>query len=102
MDIISLQKLLKTHQNLPFPTINNNEELADWITDLAEADGYYVGLAVSLIAGKSIKRIPSSTHLQQMRKRLEKLKESEHIDGKLFKQCLNYLLSLEKLAKALA
>ena len=46
-----LLTLIHAHQELKFPEFPEGDDFADWGADLAELDGYYVGLAVSASGG---------------------------------------------------
>lgn len=43
----NLKFLLTEHEKLAFPEFPQDEEFADWVTELIETDAYYVGIAMS-------------------------------------------------------
>lgn len=50
VDQAALSLALEQLKGLPFPSHPNDPELAEWVLDLAELDGHFVGLAVSALA----------------------------------------------------
>jgi len=93
-----IKKILETHTKLKFPHPWGNEELANWLTDLSELDGYYVGIAQSIAAGKPIPEQIEYEFLRTMKLDLQILEETGDIDKETFNTCEKYLKSLEDLA----
>src|SRR5262249_54124487 len=83
---------------LPFPLSDGHKKAAEWIAELAEVDGYYAGLAESLIMDKpvEIKELPS---LKPLSNGLKKLQHEPGISDNRYREYKLYLSSLEKLAK---
>src|SRR5437868_2853582 len=83
--------------SLPFPK-GNQEAVANWIAELAEVDGYYAGLAESLIQNQPLKvyNLPS---LDPLFHGLKKLHHHPGISENQYREYKHYLLTLEKLAK---
>ena len=69
---------------LPFPKAVKNDDFMEWISDLAELDGYYAGMAISLLEGKSInrKRLPSL----MIKNRCNSLREQKQIKNECKKK----------------
>lgn len=94
-------KLKQTYSKfllLPFPLSEGHKKAAEWIAELAEVDGYYAGLAESLIMDKpvEVKEFPSLTSLSNG---LEKLQHEPGISEDHYQEYKLYLSSLKKLTK---
>jgi hypothetical protein len=98
MDQSKLKQLYSKFLLLPFPLSEGHKKAADWIAELAEVDGYYAGLAESLIMNKSVEvqELPS---LKSLSHGLKKLKHEPGISDERYREYKLYLSSLEKLAK---
>jgi len=75
MSVLSARERFAEFRRLPFPEPGDSEELADWIADLAEVDGYYAGLIDSALAGAS-KGPLDATHITALRLRLHEISSS--------------------------
>ena len=95
-----LKKILDKHSQMRFPHSKDHEKLADWLSQLAEVDGYYVGCAQSIIKEKPCVAVEHDP-LQTLCLDLQILYESGDIDPETYSECDEYLKSLENLAKAL-
>ena len=87
-------------KSLPFPEGGNGDDLDDWISDLAEVDGYVAGLAVSVLGGDTTQERPKKV-LKSMRWRLEALEGVTEEDRTLKQTCSVYLSALEAVAELL-
>lgn len=98
MDKSKLKQLYSKFLLLPFPLSEGHKKAADWIAELAEVDGYYAGIAESLIMDKSIeiKQFPS---LKLLSENLKKLQHEPGISDERYREYKLYLSSLDKLAK---
>jgi hypothetical protein len=97
----SLSKIKKSFedlQQLPFPKATKNRDLVDWISELAEMDGFYAGLATTLLLNKPIK-IKKFPEFETLFKGLEKLQGQRGISEVRYREYENYLMTLEHLAK---
>lgn len=83
MNIEELKKAFKKHQKLSYPRLPDE----DWADDLAELDGFYAGLATTLIQGKALKK---GLNLHQKYQQLIALQKRED----LTKACQKYIASL--------
>jgi hypothetical protein len=92
-----LKELLQKHTNMPFPAFPQNEEFEEWVEDLIEADGYYVGLVSSIANGA--KQNINEEELIRLNSRLKKFDFNE-IDKNLFSQYQVYIKSLNDLIDA--
>lgn len=91
-----LKKAFEEHKKLAYPKNPKNPALSEWIVDVAEIDGFYAGLATSLLKGKKISQ-PNLKEAHQLLKRLQ-LEGKEKGVGKEWE---TYLTSLEHLAHAI-
>lgn len=100
MDQSMLKQLYEQFLLLSFPHADNQEEvLTDWVGELAEIDGYYAGLAETLIRNKPV-QIKNPPSLDSLFKRLNTLRDQSKISEGQYRECEQYLLALDKLAKA--
>lgn len=97
MDKSVLKHLYEEFLQLPFPQGSNHKDLTDWVSELAEMDGFYAGLAVTLIMDKSIK-IKEFPSLDSLFARLKKLKQCSTISENHYQEYEHYLWALERLA----
>ena len=74
-----------------------NDEIADWIADLAEIDGYYAGLASSALDGARASSGVDLSHLEKLEAEL-RLLSLKNENQSLVIECRNYLESLRSLA----
>ncbi len=91
-----LSDLASTHKKLSFPEFPEDDDFADWVSELVEIDGYYIGHAVSLIAGGRLRAI-SDKELQELTDRFEQFAEIEGEDEPIYLDCKQYLSSLRVL-----
>jgi hypothetical protein len=98
MDKSKLKQLYSKFLLLPFPLSEGHKKAADWIAKLAEVDGFYAGLAESLIMDKpvEVKELPS---LKSLASSLRKLQHEPGLNEDHYREYKLYLSSLEKLAK---
>ena len=89
-----LKTLLEDHKKLKLPDFPQDDSFADWVADLIEIDGYYVGLLTSKEAGARvlIDRLP----LQKMKKEITKFSNIEE-DKEVYLKCTKHLDSIEAL-----
>ena len=95
-----MKKLLENFnelKELPFPGSCESDALADWITNLAEIDGYYVGKVISSLNGGKREFI-NCEYLELLRKQLEDITELPEEDEEIFQACENYLEALASIA----
>ena len=88
---------LQMHNRLQFPNFPEDDDFADWVAELAETDGYYVGLAQSLLANCNIDKIDFS-HVGKLRSSVAQFSSIEQ-DYEIYRQCLDYLQSIEECVK---
>ena len=98
MDKSKLKQLYSNFLLLPFPLSEGHKKAAIWIAELAEVDGYYAGLAESLIMDRaiSVKELPS---LKPLSTSLKKIQHEPGINENRYDEYKLYLSSLVKLAK---
>jgi hypothetical protein len=86
---------IKEHQKLAFPEFPEDDDFSEWLSDLAETDSYYVGLAVS---GKTeFKRKANPLFLANLEVSLERFSSLSGGDKVIYEQCNSYLNSLKNL-----
>ncbi len=89
-----LSHKLKLHAKLEFPDFPKNDDFADWVAELAETDGYYVGLAQSELANCKGINIEFS-HMTNLKHTLCQFSSIEE-DKEIYFQCQTYLRSMEE------
>lgn len=87
-------------QQLPFPKAVDTPDFTDWISELAELDAFYAGLAVSKLEGEEEKN-PLLPPLGKLSEDLKKLHEQKGISEHLYEECERYLSALKNLADSL-
>lgn len=97
-----LQNALRELTSLAFPDSSiEGEELAELFAQLAEADGYIVGIAQSVLAGD---RAPFDRReldcFEGLSRRFDLLVVSED-DRSVYEACRRYLKSIQKVADVL-
>lgn len=97
MEHSTLQKSFDAFVCLPFPKGSEDEALTDWIAELAELDGFYAGIATSLLQGRKVK-IKEFPKLDGLFKELEKLHQHSRINAHQYHAFHLYLTALENLA----
>lgn len=97
MNMKSLQQSFKELQQLPFPKSVDVPDFADWISDLAEFDAFYAGVAVSRLGGGE-RTTPPLPSLNKLTEDLKKLHGQPGIPEVLYEECERYLSTLKNLA----
>ena len=88
--------ILEKHKATKLPSFPHDDDFADWFEELIELDGYYYGLATSILGG-DIK--PYDVHLfQDLSHRLISFKNIEE-DEDIYIECEEYFNSLESIVK---
>ncbi len=90
------QDKLHVLQDLHFPERPEDERLADWILNLAEMDGHYVGVAVSLLAGERI-GIGDGSDIEKALVSLEEIRPAAPSDKAIQARCRLYVHALRDL-----
>lgn len=90
--------VIKDHRRLEFPSFPDDEELCEFIADLAEVDAYYFGLAESAVPQKQAEI--DLKPLEVIEARLMSVDSAR--DERTYKYCVQYVGSLRKLAESLA
>ncbi len=88
------KNILEKHKKAKFPSFPDDDDFAVWVEELIELDGYYYGLALSLINGE--KKRYDITAFFDLKKRLSNFKTLED-DQNIYQACEQYLDSLEKI-----
>lgn len=91
-----LKALLDNHVSLPFPSHPDNDELSNWIIDLAELDGFYIGIALSALNAKKIKCVDLSD-IEKVKNNLQNIFVTTENDKKIAQACKVYVASIEKI-----
>jgi len=98
MDHSNLKQTFDVLVELPFPNGGENQALNDWISDLADVDSFYAGVASSLMTGetKTDKALPL---LDDLFNKLEELHQEKVISQSRYGACRSYLEALQSLGK---
>lgn len=86
---------------LAFPHPPEDPDLADWILELLELDGFYAGLATSVLGGSSRVAMPRRDELDSLRTWLGELRVATDEDESILEHCRRYLHVLERLHDSL-
>lgn len=97
MDRTQLVSAWDAVRELPFPSAPQDQDLADWLFDLLEADRYYGGIATSAIADERSSLLPRADELEELADRLEHLRVSTPNDRTILQHCHAYLRALLRL-----
>ena len=92
---MTVEQLIKKHTALKFPSFPVNDEFADWMSDLAEYDGYIIGLVSS-----SHITIQEFTDLEAFLRRLTLSKKPLLEDELVLEEVRDYCHSLLNVARA--
>ena len=101
MELQEVRSAFKLLERLQFPPPPNDLELGDWIMDLLELDGFYAGVATSLLAGNAPSHRPEKHELEDLKTSLENLRVIGEEDILILAQCRNYFQALARLHNAL-
>jgi hypothetical protein len=84
------------------PEFSENDNLSDWISDLAEIEGTVAGLAFSKLGGRN-KTIPNlKKEILNLKIRIEGLNEEfSEDDQTIYSDCLSYFEIIERIANLL-
>jgi hypothetical protein len=88
-----LKAILDRHRRLALPGFPDNDEFAEWVSELYEADVYYVGAATSLINGEKPLKLNRS-RIDELDNGLEKFSALED-DLPVYQKCREYVDSLK-------
>ncbi len=91
-----LSHLIDVHLSTPFPSHSNNEKLEEWIFELTELDGHYMGIATSVLNSKKAIHIDLED-LKKMREKLNSISTDINQDKEAYEACQNYINSIEKI-----
>ncbi len=97
MNIQALKQSFEELQHLPFPKAVDIPGFTDWISDLAECDAFFAGLAVSRLEGGEGATLPLPS-LSKLADDLKKLHGQNELPAALYEECERYLVALTKLA----
>ncbi len=90
-----ITRLLNKHMQMEFPKFSENDELAEWIEDLAEIEGHYVGLITTdKIKNKDL------DELTKIGSKLTRIRVTDNDDIEVFNYCKKYFQILNELALA--
>lgn len=95
---MNTKEILKKHKEVKFPSFPDNDDFANWVEELTDLDGYYYGLAASILEGE--KKPYDANLIQEMKQRLFKFRNLDD-DKEVYRECEEYLNSLETIVKLL-
>lgn len=93
---MNVTEILEKHRSAKFPSFPENDDFADWVEELTDLDGYYYGLATSLLAGE--KKRYNVNLFKEIKQKLYKFRYLED-DKEVYRECEEYLSSLENIVK---
>ncbi len=96
---MELEQLFLKHKGLEFPEFPEDDGFAEWVEELIEIDGYYVGIISSSIG--SIKPNLDSSEIDRLTASLANFAAIEE-DAEVFRKCELYLKSLRNLVEKVA
>lgn len=85
-----------------FPGYAESDDLADWISDLAEFDGYVAGIASTIIGGGRVSIDKLHRELDEMKIRLSAIDEFPEDDQLVYDSCTKYMQALEEVVLEIA
>ena len=89
-----LEKLIAEHKKLKLPGFPEDDSFAEWVEELIESDGYYIGLAISLVNKEKIS--VDYEHIERLRKDLPKFNVLSE-EREIFDECTEYIESLGRI-----
>ena len=97
MDRNELAAAWESLKALPFPSSPQDHDLGDWLMDLLEVDGFYAGIAQSLVGGGRSPVMPRPDELVELAESLEHQRVALPEDEDILRQCHSYFAALERL-----
>ena len=91
-----LSELASAHMRLSFPEFPEDDDFADWMSELVEVDAYYFGHAETLIAGGTPSGV-SDKELHDLTSKFELFAGIKGEDGAIYLDCKRYMASLRAL-----
>jgi hypothetical protein len=91
-----LHQLVDYHTQLPFPEHPDNDKLAEWILELSEFDGHYLGIANSFLNNKKSEKIDFSD-FEKMNNRLTTIVSESDNDRIILDSCYKYMISIKNI-----
>lgn len=101
MNVTEINTQIDHLKSLAFPAWADDDALVDWQAELAEVDGYLVGLAYSALNGEKIDTQLAAQHIRRLRSTLETIDHVSAEDRTIRDQCVAYLIALEGLVHSL-
>ncbi|MDD4869890.1 MAG: hypothetical protein PHR77_04960 [Kiritimatiellae bacterium] len=99
-DMNLIHKEYEKFNQLTFPEKPQDIRLLDWILDLAEMDGYYSGIAETVLASHRMEKIEAKGLNEKMAE-LDTFDLKEEKDKKILNECQIYIRGLISLVSAL-
>lgn len=90
--------MLKKHRSLTFPQFPEDDQFAEWLSELAEVDGYYVGLASA--GAREFQKKANMSFLADIETKLEKFAMLGGGDKLIYEKCKSYVQSLKEVVMA--
>jgi hypothetical protein len=101
MDRKIVESALDDLRSHVFPSPPEDPDLADWIMELLELDGFYAGIATSVVTGSSPPALPKRDELDSLRAWLKELRAATEEDESILEHCRRYFQVLERLHDSL-
>ncbi len=100
MTVNQLKGTIDSLKTVAFPDHPESDALDEWILELAEADGYIAGIAISVASGSDPTTF-SVSGLDSLSNSLRDISVSNNTDDVTYSQCIRYLESLKVVRNAL-
>lgn len=101
MDRAELDRVWAAFSDLQFPESPQDPDLGEWIMELLEIDGFYAGIATTVLGGGRSAFNPRPDELTELGERLDKLRVATPDDETILGQCRTYFAVLKRLHEVL-
>lgn len=95
---MTLKDAFENLKKIEFPEFSEDDQLADWMADLAEMDAYVAGIAIAVLGGHNEKQNNLKKNLVELRNRLEDITKLPDEDKPIYNACIEYLNAIERVA----
>ena len=97
----TLARAFERLKKLPFPEFAESDKLADWQADLSEFDGHVAGIATTILAGGKTDLTMISVQVNELRQRLDRLKDIPLEDREIMVECKQYFNAIEEVVQTM-
>jgi len=96
-----LKDILEKMRRHPFPEFADNDELGEWMEELAEFDGHIAGLASSQLGGEVVDTSGLSEQMNDLFLQFEDIRGLSEKDSAIYNECSTYLKIIQGLVALL-